>query len=478
MNLKFELNWQPWFGVSAVVLLAGLLGLGWMRHSRSLPDIAGRSQKIHQAIYRDDYARTSEGEWLILNQVTNPFKKEGILAYRRGDYKEAARLFQNSLAFDRDPEALIYFNNARVNQAAEYVTIAVAVTLSDDQVTGSAKEVLRGVAQAQKELIEAGNNVKVIIGDDDNRLESVESLAQQFVDNPEVRGVIGHYTSDLSMAAGEIYQEAGLVMITPIAAALSVTELGEFIFRSTLNNYQLSDSIVEYLRDEFQSSHVALFYSSRSSYSLPLKVLVAEQLTAMPDVDISIVDVDQPDFDVAVAFDGFEGKGIDAIALLVDVVENNYSTEIMTENQRRSQLPMIGGDDGIYNDWTSATDAAVSEGLVVPVIWHALTNPSALFPVTSRELWEQTVSWRTAMAYDAAKSLMTALRETQDYSRLAVQQILSDPSFGVQGAATSVTYTQSGDRLAEATLVKVVADPQAPFGYSFLPILPDPTITP
>ena len=76
MNLKFELNWQSWFGMSAVVVLAGILGLGWIRHSRSLPDIAGRSQKIYQTIYRDGDARTSEGEWLILGQVTNPFKKK------------------------------------------------------------------------------------------------------------------------------------------------------------------------------------------------------------------------------------------------------------------------------------------------------------------------------------------------------------------------------------------------------------------
>ena len=306
----------------------------------------------------------------------------------------------------------------------------------------------------------------------------MQNLAQKFVDNPEIRGVIGHYTSDLSMAAGQIYQEAGLVMITPIAAALSVTDIGEFIFRSTLNNYQISDRIVEYLRDEFQSSHVALFYSSNSSYSMPLKELVAEQLATMPNVQISIVDVDQPDFDVAVAFEHLEGKGIDAIALLVDVVATHYAIDIMKENQRRSQLPMIGGDDGIYNDWTAEVDAAASEGLVVPVIWHALTNPSALFPVTSRELWEHNVSWRTAMAYDAAKSLMTALRETQDHDRLAVQKILSDPSFGAQGAANTVTYTPSGDRLSEVTLVEVVANPQAPFGYSFLPLAADPAIAP
>ena len=74
------------------------------------------------------------------------------------------------------------------------------------------------------------------------------------------------------------------------------------------------------------------------------------------------------------------------------------------------------------------------------------------------------------MSYDAAKSLISALRETKDHRRDDIQKVLSDPSFGTRGAATSITYNSIGERLSSITLVQVAADTKAEFGYSFKPI--------
>lgn len=48
-----------------------------------------------------------------------------------------------------DPEALIYLNNARIGEKETY-TIAAVVPIGTEKT--SAKEILRGVAQAQNEI--------------------------------------------------------------------------------------------------------------------------------------------------------------------------------------------------------------------------------------------------------------------------------------------------------------------------------------
>ena len=127
-----------------------------------------------------------------------------------------------------DPESLIYLNNAKVlaerqRTDADIYTIAVPVPI--DTNVGAAQEILRGVAQAQKEINTSGTDgeigidgqlLRVIIANDNDDPELARQVAQQLADNPEVEGVVGHYASDTTMAANKIYQAEKLVSISPV----------------------------------------------------------------------------------------------------------------------------------------------------------------------------------------------------------------------------------------------------------------------
>ncbi|NES21499.1 MAG: hypothetical protein F6K41_21850, partial [Symploca sp. SIO3E6] len=97
-------------------------------------------------------------------------KKSGVEAMASGNYQLAVNYFEEALQHYRNaPETLIYLNNAR-SEAKNQPTYTIAAAVPITQDLAAAQAMLRGVAQAQHQLNEAGgiNGVllKVVISDD------------------------------------------------------------------------------------------------------------------------------------------------------------------------------------------------------------------------------------------------------------------------------------------------------------------------
>ncbi|HEY9834729.1 MAG TPA: hypothetical protein V6D26_29525 [Stenomitos sp.] len=71
------------------------------------------------------------------------------------------------------------------------------------------------------------------------------------------------------------------------------------------------------------------------------------------------------------------------------------------------------------------------------------------------------MSWRTALAYDATRVLLTALAKSSASSRLVLQQTLSNPNFKAIGATGTISFQPNGDRKEPPIqLVQVQLDKQ------------------
>ena len=135
--------------------------------------------------------RLSQGERILISQIATPAKEMAVAAYTHGNYKDAAYLFETSLKTEaNDPEALIYLNNARIGQGESY-SIAVSIPIGSD--VNAAQEILRGVAQGQNRINQAGgiDNVplKVQIINDDNDPEIAKQIAQSLGEDKSILGV-------------------------------------------------------------------------------------------------------------------------------------------------------------------------------------------------------------------------------------------------------------------------------------------------
>jgi branched-chain amino acid transport system substrate-binding protein len=79
------------------------------------------------------------------------------------------------------------------------------------------------VHQLSGPLNERGYQVELVTYDDQNLAEKALQNAQQVVADPEILCGVGHYDSDISIAASSIYHQASLAFLAPAATAPLLT---------------------------------------------------------------------------------------------------------------------------------------------------------------------------------------------------------------------------------------------------------------
>ncbi|HBE20007.1 MAG TPA: receptor ligand binding family protein [Cyanobacteria bacterium UBA11159] len=411
--------------------------------------------------------RISTGEKLLVTTDTTPDKQAGINAIASKNYNEAVSKLETALKrTPNDPEILIYLNNARIGNQKSY-SIAVSVPITSD--VNGAKEILRGVAQAQNEVNLAGGikgiPLKVVIGSDDNMSDVAKEVAEAFVKNSEILGVIGHYASDVTLATVNSYQSGELAVISPISTSVKLSGASSYVFRTVPSDYVAARALADYMLQKLQQKNVAVFFNSQSGYSQSLKSEFVTAVALGGGQVMNEFDLSSPNFDPASNVNQAMKSGAQVIMLAANTGTLDKALQVIQVNSKK--LSLLGGDD-VYSPKTLQIGREAAINMVVAIPWHILANPNAEFPKAASKLWGAEVNWRTAMAYDAAKALIAGIERNP--SRKGVQQALSASDFAAEGASGAIRFLPSGDRNQAVQLVKIVKGSRTSFGYEFVPV--------
>ena len=408
-----------------------------------------------------------KGEEILIEENITSEKKAGVKAIAEGNYAEAEAYLEQSLSKQRnDPEALIYLNNTRIGNNDAY-SIAVPVPIGTEMTT--AKEILRGVAQAQNEINQQGgiNGVplRVLIANDNNNPEAAKQIAQNLVKDKKVLGVVGHFSSGVTLATAPIYQDRGLVAISPTSTSVDISGIGNYIFRTVPNDRFTGNSLSKYALEKINKNQAVVIYNSQSAYSRSLKDnFSTDFINGGGEVALE-ADISQSNFNPAEVLSQTKTLDSGVIVFLNDSKTVDRAYLVMQLNN--NQLPMLAGDS-FYKPQTLQNGADRAVGLVVAVPWHILGNTNPDFPKMSLGLWGGDVNWRTAMAYDAVKALAAGLEV--DPSRQGIQTTLSQSNFSFDGASGKVKFLASGDRNSAVQLVTVQPGKRSSYGYDFVPL--------
>ncbi len=414
----------------------------------------------------DATQRLSSGDRILLSDLSSPAKQAGVSAIAAGNYTEAVTQLEQALQQNRnDPEALIYLNNARIGNNPAH-TIAVSAPINTS--ANVAKEILRGVAQAQNEVNAAGgiNNMplKVVIASDDDDPQVAQQIAAQLGQNGDVLGVVGHFSSSTSLAAAEVYQEQGLTMISPTSTAVELSSKGNYIYRTVPSDRFAGSALAAYQLEGLNLQKAAVFFNSGSDYSKSLKNVFTTDIFSKGGEVVAEYDFNAANFNASQVVEEAINQGAEAL-MLVPSANLDLALQVIQVNEGR--LPILAGDNA-YNPQILELGGRNAVGMVVAIPWHILANPGAAFPQAASQLWGGEVSWRTAMAYDAAVALIGAI--AVDPSRTGVQEALTASDFQAQGAANNISFLPSGDRNQAAQLVEVQPGNRTQFNYEFVPV--------
>jgi len=509
-NLLIKSLIKPWQFIPLSLVLMGtvLYGVSQIVSSEKMGDQISQGEEILTPFQPRDKQRgvkpvaNCQRPWSYFLPVWNGYVRQRWIDcfISHQNSQQAVRNLQESWQEERkDPETLIYLNNALLEAiGADYYTIAVVVPILKKEVIDAeiAEELLRGIAQAQTEVNLSlfnqsqssdlalpgadfldrnnlnGKGLKVIIADDSNLETQARTVATTLAKRSEILGVVGHYTSEMTMATVDIYNQNKKVLVSPGTTTSELsTQPRKIFFRIPTVNHVQANVMVDVLLNQINQKRVAIFYNPASPYSSDYKKQFKEKFLEKGGYIIDSFDLSTPDFNAERAIQKIRDSGESAIVLMPDGQVTNSlarSLEVIKENLGQSS---IVGTLSLYSPKAlKIAKPKLLEKLILLVHWHYLSSPNPDFSKTALQLWGGPVSPRTALAYDAALVLIEGIR--QHPTRRGVRQAIADQTFGVEGVTGPIEFIPGiGDRQQPpVSRVWVVPCPNREFGFAFLPI--------
>ncbi|MEM8808748.1 MAG: ABC transporter substrate-binding protein [Cyanobacteria bacterium P01_G01_bin.38] len=391
----------------------------------------------------------SWGNKILLTDSTNRHKVAGAAAIASGDYAAAIEAFEAAQTADKlDPETLIYLNNARIGTAEAY---AIAAVVPAETTPAISTSILRGIAQAQTEVNQAGGiqgkPLRIAIADDKNSSVFAKEIAEKIVQTPEILGVIGHNSAPAATAAASIYGDQLLAM-WPNNTVLDPASLNQDMLPTLASDPLVAGALAHYV---FKLKHrtAGIFYDGRSDRSRRLKSRFETAFSVNGGMLSDQVNLAEPQ--AAASEEATTDLG--ALEVLVLFAEKNSlqatSAELkLIPSSPNHQHPHLLGSYELFNPVALDQLGEAADGLILAVPEELYTSSGAPFSAGALAIWGQAIDWRTTTSYNTTQSMISGLRQAPN--RASLQQVFTTenktPPYGVR-------------------LLKVEAQPDSATGY-------------
>ncbi|MGD1704801.1 ABC transporter substrate-binding protein [Dapis sp. BLCC M229] len=219
------------------------------------------------------------------------------------------------------------------------------------------------------------------------------------------------WTSEMTMATVDIYNQNQLVSVSPGAATSELTDQPRpFFFRVVTTNHLRAEAMVDVLMNKINQNRATIFYNPASPYSSDYKKRFKEKFLEKGGYIVDSVNISQSNFNAKSAIQKVRNSEKLAIVLIPDGQVSDALVNALEVIKKNSGQNWIVGDSSIYSPKTlKIGQPQILEKLIVTVNWHHLNNPKDNFAKTAKEFWRGPVSDRTALSYDAAQVLIKGI---------------------------------------------------------------------
>jgi branched-chain amino acid transport system substrate-binding protein len=379
----------------ALVLLIGILGY-WLRSPGLCPDgkpkVDGNcvaSGKIQSFVSN----LSSSGERLLLSDSQQDDSlSQAARDFGEGKYLDAASKFQKA---PKNPEAVIYANNALARQQGSPYVLAVVVPVKSDK-QDIAGEILRGAADAQTRYNRThsnGRQIELVVASDGDDPKTAQEIAQVLA-NPKfsILGIVGHYSSQTSEAALKVYERNSIAMVSPTSTSTALS--GNVFFRTVPSNRAYAQKLAEYvLATSADAKQIAVFYHKGNTYSETFKDDFND-FVQNARVTLELVDIAEPNFDSRAAINNLRLKEVRLALLIPSSATTGKVLGIAQANNEQvgnQKLKLFGGDT-LYSPDTLVQSGREFLDMVLVVPWFA----KGVYSGEATTTWGGQISYRTA----------------------------------------------------------------------------------
>lgn len=318
-------------------------------------------------------------------------------------------------------------------------------------ITGNSAEYGKGfqvATQMAAEVVNAAGGVKgrpieMVVKDSKGDAKESADVARIFCEEEDIVAVIGDFSSSSCMASAPIYQEKGLVQISPSASHPDFAKMGDYMF-----------GVVGRQDDEgpFMAKYMAKKYIGAESVGVIFMnndwgVVTSENFKqACEESGVTVTATEsfiegEKDFNAVIS----KVRQTDPDALCL-ITQYNEAAIISKQVKQAGWDVQIMGAGAMYSDQLIQLGGADVEGLIAesPFIIEE-SDPKAM--EFARE-FEKRAGFKpniqAASAYDTALLVADAIGRAEEVSRSAVRDALAatDNFMGITGP---ITFTEDGD---------------------------------
>lgn len=281
-----------------------------------------------------------------------------------------------------------------------------------------------------------GSPVEVVARDDGGDGVRAAEIAQEFLGNPRVVGVVGHANSGGMVGAAPLYDH-GLVAVSPSATSPEITGISPWVFRVTTND-SANGAMLARFAGELGKKRVAVLYEN-NVYGRDL----AQAFRAAFSGTLVGVDPIPGDGSRVEPFVSYYRR---VAPDLVFVAGTDASGRALLREARRQDFhPQWLSGDG----WTGIqSDTVAAEGVYVAVPFSVEDpRPEARrFVEAFRGRYGVEPDANAAMAYDATLLLVKAAREVGS-DRARIREYLAGVNAGhpYSGVTGEIRFAATGD---------------------------------
>ena len=323
------------------------------------------------------------------------------------------------------------------------------------------------IEEAAPELEEMGIALSMLAVDDAGDPKTGVNAANQMVSDSAVVGIVAHLNSGVSIPASAVYNEAGIVQVSPASTNPALTLQGfENVFRvCTIDTIQGSFA-AEYAYDELGFMSVAVIDDS-TPYGEGLAAEFAKAFEAKGGEITSTEKIQLKDQDFTALVTKVRGDNPDLIYF-----GGMFTEAGLISKQAKDagfEGPVMGGDGLYTQQFIDIAGAANAEGDFSTSIGLPLTEQPK--GQEFQEMFEatfpgQTIEAYDTYAYDAAMVVIEAIKAVaadlgvEEVTSVAGKQAIIEAvaATNMQGVTGTVSFDENGDTTNKAVTPYVVSD--------------------
>ncbi|SDO65569.1 L-leucine-binding protein /L-isoleucine-binding protein /L-valine-binding protein [Ralstonia sp. 25mfcol4.1] len=272
-----------------------------------------------------------------------------------------SRLTSTAMAAVLATAGLAAFTSAN----AETVKIAIAGPMSGS-VAQYGDMVKAGALTAIEQINAAGgangNKFEAVLMDDACEPKQAVAVANKIV-SQGIHYVIGHVCSGSTIPASDIYENEGIVMVTPSATAPQLTETKKrnFIFRTIGRDDQQGPAAAQYIIGKVKPKKVAVLHD-KQSYGQGIASSVKKDLEAAK-IPVAVFEgINAGDSDYSAVITKLKSQGVDFVYF------GGYHPEmglLLRQAREQGVKATFMGPEGVGNKDVTAIAGPASEGMLV-----------------------------------------------------------------------------------------------------------------